>query len=152
MDDIVVRYPSSQEHETGHFVTKSSSDNNDLQRQKTYLQEPSLFWIKLNDITWKLTDGSKTRTHASHGQWGGYEIERGLAWVMDVGWIARKHVYFARCGNRSYGPTDFADAKQAAFAMAIGAPIEPVGEARSFIGQVFLNGTQAELLYPPRKT
>ena len=72
-----VRYPGSQEHETGHFVTKSPCENNGLQRQKTDLQKASLFWIEVNDVTWKLTDGEISRTPASFGQWGGYNTERG---------------------------------------------------------------------------
>ena len=118
------------------FVTKTSGETSDLQRAKTSqradLEKAGFYWIEVNDVTWKLTDGEMERTPACHGKWPGFNIERGLAWVMDVGWVARKAVWFARCGNQSYGPTDIADAKQAAFAMVTGARIEPIGKARAW--------------------
>ena len=45
-------------------------------RQKTDLEKAKLFWIEVNDVTWKLTDGEISRTPASFGQWGGYNTER----------------------------------------------------------------------------
>ena len=62
------------------FITKSVSENNGLHRPKIDLRKAGLCWLKVNDVTWKLTDGKMSRTPASYGQWGGYETERTLAW------------------------------------------------------------------------
>ena len=128
----------SQEHETGHFVTKSPSDNNGLQRRKTDLQKASPFWIKINDVTWKLTDGEISRTPASFGQWGGYNTERALAWVIDTGWPA-KSLWYARHKDRSWGPTtSLARAKKAALGFVTGVAPPQDEHARAFIGEIDL--------------
>jgi hypothetical protein len=111
-----------------HFVTKTDSENNALLRRKTPLQKAGLYWTKVNDVTWKLTDGRSWRTPASVGQWGGYETEWPVAWAIDTGWAAGRSEWQAYCGAKSYGPTSFALAKQAAFAVATGAP-SPNGTA-----------------------
>ena len=61
------------------------------------------------------------RTPASHGQWGGFNTELALAWVMDAGWPAGKSCWYARCGDRRCRSTDLEDAKSAAEAFARGA-------------------------------
>jgi hypothetical protein len=154
-----VRYPSSQEHETGDFVTKSPSDNNGLQRRKTNLQKASLFWIKVNDITWKLTDGEISRTPESFGQWGGYNTRRGLVWAIEAGWPLGRTAWYARCGEKSYGPTSLSTAKQAARALLTGAPLPKDDNAKLFTGPVDLNRAalmasntdNAPLTEPPTK-
>ena len=75
-----------------------------------------LAFERVNEVTWKLTDGTMTNVPASHGQWGGCRVTKAVAWVIDVGphkpaWIAR---YKDRCTN----PTDLREAKVAAMAMA----------------------------------
>jgi hypothetical protein len=99
----------------------------------------SLEWIEVNDVTWKLTDGVMERTPACHGKWGGFNIERGLAWVIDVGWPFGKSAWYARCGDRSYGPTDLRAAKEAARAFVTGAPLTGDEHASAFVGPVNLN-------------
>jgi hypothetical protein len=121
------------------FVTRSVSKNSGLQSLKIDLQKAGLSWIKVNDVTWKLTDGKMSRTPASHGQWGGYETERALAWVIEVGWPFGQSAWHARCGDRSYGPTDFNIAKQAAAALASGRSFPKHGCAKLFNGPVDLN-------------
>jgi hypothetical protein len=87
-------------------------------------------------VTWKLTDGRPWRTPASFGQWGGYDTERALAWVMNTGWISKQPRWWARCGDKSFGPTTLARAKAAAEAMVRDATIEPAECAVEFRGLV----------------
>ena len=90
----------------------------DTERQFRYKSGISgkLAFERVNEVTWKLTDGTMTNVPASHGQWGGYRVTKAVAWVIDVGpaWIAR---YKDQCTN----PTDLREAKVAAVAMAKGA-------------------------------
>ena len=131
--------PTADDPREANFVTKLCSEINGLQGQKTAL---SLSWIKVNEVTWKLSDGRMSRTPASHGQWAGYESPRAAAWVIEVGWPFGRAAWYARCGEKSFGPTSFAIAKQAAFAFVTGAAL-PAG-ARSFIGLVDLNAEPPE--------
>ena len=104
------------------------------------LQKGPLRWIEVNQATHKLTDGVTERTPASHGQWGGFNIERGVAWVIEVGKPFGKVAWYARCGDLSYGPTNLETGKQAATAFAKGAKSFPEsGIACSFTGQVNLH-------------
>jgi hypothetical protein len=105
------------------------------------LLEPALKWVLVNSVTWKLTDGEGWRTPACHGKWPGFNTERGVAWAMDTGWAFGKSAWFARCGDKSFGPTaDAETAKQAAMAFAKGATSFPAqGLATSFSGPVNLN-------------
>jgi hypothetical protein len=112
---------------------KTVIENNNLQGQKT---GSSLSWTCVNDVTWKLTDGRPWRTPASFGQWGGYDTERALAWVMNTGWINKAARWWARCGDSSFGPTTLARAKAAAEAMLNDTPIELAEGAVEFRGLV----------------
>jgi hypothetical protein len=42
-----------------------------------------LWWERVNEVTWKLTDGEQTNAPRSHGQWGGYRTSKSVAWVID---------------------------------------------------------------------
>ena len=115
------------------------SEISGLQTQKTDLQKASLFWIEVNDITWKLTDGEISRTPASIGQWGGYNTERAVAWVIDTGGPARKSLWYARRNDRSWGPTtSLARAKKAALGFVTGVAPPQDAHARAFIGEIDL--------------
>lgn len=120
---------------------KLDNENNDLQTQKPDLGKT---WVKVNEVTWKLTDGEMSRTSASHGQWGGYNTERGLAWIMDIGWVAGCASWYARCGDKSYGTASFADAKAAARAFVTGAALEK--DELAFAGAVDLNAAAVKAL------
>ena len=85
------------------------------------------------------TDGKMSRTPASHGQWGGYETERARAWVIEVGWPFGQSAWCARCGDKSFGPTSFVVAKQAAAALVTGAALPEDEHGRSFTGEIDLN-------------
>lgn len=123
------------------------SEISGLQTQKTDLGKAGLFWIKVNEVTWKLTDGVMERTPACHGKWPGFNIERGLGWAMDVGWVAGRSIWYACVGNKSYGPTSLAGAKAAAQALLLGAPVE--NNELIFLGPVNLNAVAAAALDGP---
>jgi endogenous inhibitor of DNA gyrase (YacG/DUF329 family) len=122
-----------------NFVTKVCSKNNGLEASKNDLEKAKLFWIEVNNVTWKLTDGEISRTPASFGQWGGYNTERALAWVIDTGWPARKPLWYARRNDRSWGPTtSLARAKKAALGFVTGVAPPQDEHARAFIGEIDL--------------
>ncbi len=74
-------------------------------RHETHdLGKPSLWWIEQNEVTWKLTDGSSSRTPYVHGHWPGFNTEKAVGWVIDVGWVVSRHRYYARCGELRAGP------------------------------------------------
>jgi hypothetical protein len=123
------------------------SEISGLQTQKPDLGKASLFWIKVNEVTCKLTDGVMERTPACHGTWPGVNIERGLGWAMNAGWVAGRSIWYARVGNKSYGPTSLAGAKAAAQALLLGAPVE--NDELFFLGPVDLNVVAAAALDGP---
>ena len=105
----------------GHFEASQDIEIASVLAPKKRPPNPSRFTFeKVNEVTWKLTNGEMTNVPASHGQWGGYRVTKAVAWVSDVGphkqpaWIAR---YKDQCTN----PTDLREAKAAAMAMAKGA-------------------------------
>ena len=107
--------------------------------RKIYLQKPYLLHCeRINDCTFKITNGELTNTPASHGQWGGYRTTKALAWIIKL----ESDAWVARCGNQICNPTSFNEAKSQALAMARGALGEyfverPIRE---------LNGLQARLV------
>jgi len=122
---------STQEISTNSIVCKD--ENGDLQKA-------SLYWIEVNEVTHKLTDGVMERVPASHGQWGGFNTERGIAWAMESGGPFKKVAWFARYRDVCYGPTDSETAKQAAVAFTKGATSFPdQGLATTFTGPINLN-------------
>ena len=47
---------------------------------------------RVNDSTFKITNGELTNVPASHGQWSGYRTTKALAWIIKLGphaWLAR---------------------------------------------------------------
>ena len=93
---------------------------------------------RVNEITFKLTDGEVTNVPASHGKWGGHRTTKAVAWVINIG----PSQWLARCRDEVSGPSSFNEAKANALAMA-----------RGSCGDYFienpidhLNGLQARLL------
>jgi len=84
---------------------------------KNLSPKTNLRFERVNEATFKLTDGESTNVPASHGQWGGYRTTKAFAWVIN---IARGQ-WLARCRNEASGPSSFKDAKVNALAMARGA-------------------------------
>jgi hypothetical protein len=86
--------------------------------------DDKLYWIKVNGITWKLTDGTMVRTPASHGKWPGFESECAIVWVVDIGWPKGSPAWYARFHDKTCGPCTWNIAKQAGYALALGKPLE----------------------------
>jgi hypothetical protein len=72
---------------------------------------------RVNEETFKVTNGETSRVSASHGQWGGFNTTRALAWIIR----AAPNAWLARCGNQACGPSSFNKAKASALEMASGA-------------------------------
>lgn len=128
-------------HRKGRAETKVASQHAERLGQfepKNLSQKTSLRFERVNESTFKLTDGEYTNVPASHGQWGGYRTTKAIAWVVN---IAPGH-WLARCLNEVSGPLPFAKAKANAIAMARGA------HGDYFIENQIdhLNGLQARLL------
>lgn len=85
-----------------------------------------LRFVRINEVTLKLTDDVMTRTSGSHGQWAGYDAPRALAWVYDIGWTGERSAWMVSYQNSTYGPTTLAKAKAAAVALVQGGFEEPV--------------------------
>ncbi len=47
-------------------------------------QKTKLHFERVNEVTFKLTDGEVTNVPASHGQWGGYRTTKAVAWVIKI--------------------------------------------------------------------
>jgi hypothetical protein len=80
--------------------------------QKTHLR-----FERVNEITFKLTDGEVTNVPASHGKWGGYRATNAVASVINIA----PSQWLARCRDEASGPSSFNEAKANALAMARGA-------------------------------
>jgi hypothetical protein len=74
-----------------------------------------LQWHRVNEVTYKLTDGELTNVPRSHGQWGGYRTAKAVAWVICI-FPAR---WLARYRDMVSGPMSLPKAKAAAMAMAL---------------------------------
>jgi hypothetical protein len=72
---------------------------------------------RVNEVTFKVTDGELTNVPASHGQWGGYRTTKALAWIIKL----RPDAWVARCGDQICNPASFKEARSQALAMARGA-------------------------------
>ena len=98
---------ASQEAEfTGEFEPENLS-------QKTNL----LYCERVNEVTFKLTDGEVTNVPASHGQWGGYRTTKALAWIISSDPMLGSPAVRDQVCN----PSSFNEAKSQALAMARGA-------------------------------
>jgi hypothetical protein len=93
---------------------------------------------KVNEVTWKITNGEQVNTPSCHGKWSGYRTTKAVAWVINIA----PGQWLARCRGAASGPSSFNEAKASALAMARGA-----------CGDYFvenpidhLNGLQARLL------
>ena len=80
-------------------------------------QKTKLHFERVNEVTFKLTDGESTNVPASHGQWGGYRTTKAVAWVIKIA----PGQWLARCRDEASGPSSFNEARANAFAMARGA-------------------------------
>jgi hypothetical protein len=128
-------------YRTGRVAPKSALQAADLQgefKPEIPSRKTNLCFERVNEVTWKLTNGEQINVPASHGKWCGYRTTKAIAWVINVG----PGAWLARCGDQSCGPSSFAEAKANANAMAKGAPGDYVLENPIR----HLNGLQARLL------
>jgi hypothetical protein len=95
-----------------------------------------LSWVKVNDVTWKLTDGTKIRVPGGAIMRHGRDDERAVAWVIDVGWPGGWSQWLARYGDVSYGPTTLSQARRAAKLMVAGGFEEPVQRVGGAAGRL----------------
>jgi hypothetical protein len=98
----------------------------------------SLRFERVNEVTFKVTDGEQTNVPASHGQWAGYRCTKAIAWVICVApgrWLAR-------LGDQACGPSPLHEAKANAVAMAKGA----AGDYQVSNPIAHLNGLATRLL------
>jgi hypothetical protein len=74
---------------------------------------------RVNEVTWKLTNGEMTNVPARLGHWGGYRTSKAIAWVIDVG--TEKPAWVARHKDSTTNSMHLKEAKSVAIAMAKGA-------------------------------
>ena len=102
------------------------------------LKNSPLYCERINDSTFKLTNGELTNVPGSHGKWAGYRASKALAWIIKL----ESDAWLARCEDQVCGPCSFAEAKTNAIAMVKGADGDYV--VRNPVSH--LNGLQARLL------
>src|SRR5262249_14731328 len=119
-------------------VSEALEITNEFKPENLSLKTSSLRCERVNDSTFKITDGELTNVPGSHGQWAGYRVTKAIAWIIKL----EAEAWLARCGDQVYGPCAFAEAKTNAIAMAKGAHGDYV--VRNPISH--LNGLQARLL------
>src|SRR5262245_57462441 len=71
-------------YRTGRPKPKSASQDSDFSEEfkpENLSQKTHLCFERVNDVTFKLTNGEVTNVPASHGQWGGYRSTKAVAWV-----------------------------------------------------------------------
>jgi hypothetical protein len=113
-------FRSGLTYRTGHNSPKSPSQVTDLTSEflsVNAISKKPLKFERVNEVTWKLTNGDLTNVPASHGQWGGYRTTRAVAWIINIG----PGQWLARCGNQACGPSAISEAKANAMKMARGA-------------------------------
>jgi hypothetical protein len=116
---IALRTGNALRYRTGRLTPKAASQDSDFLDEiepENLSQKTKLHFERVNEVTFKLTDGECTNVSASHGQWGGYRTPKAVAWVIKIGADA----WLARCDDRSCGPTAFDKAKADALNMAKG--------------------------------
>src|SRR5262249_95621 len=111
---------------------------NEFKPENLFPKSSSLRCERVNDSTFKITDGELINVPASRGKWGGYRTTKAVAWIIKLG----SDAWLARCGDQACGPSSFSEAKTNAIAMAKGAHGDYV--VRNPISH--LNGLQARLL------
>ena len=78
---------------------------------------PSRFsFEKVNEVTWKLTNGGDHQRPGLSWLLGGYRTLKAIAWVVQV-----EGKWLARCKDQTSNPMPLNEAKAAAMAMAKGA-------------------------------
>ena len=82
-------------YRTSRVKPKEASQDSDSLREfkpENLSLKTKLHFERVNEITFKLTDGEVTNVPASHGQWGGYRTTKAVASVINIApgrWLAR---------------------------------------------------------------
>ena len=74
-------------YRTGRVKPKAASQGSDFLEEfepENLSQKTKLHFERVNEVTFKLTDGEVTNVPASHGQWGGYRTTKAVAWVIKI--------------------------------------------------------------------
>ena len=117
---MVLRPAKALSYRTSRVKPKALAQDADLLDKfapENLSQKTKLHFERVNEVTFKLTDGEVTNVPASHGQWGGYRTTKAVAWVIYIApgqWLARFR-------DEACGPLSFNEAKANALAMARGA-------------------------------
>jgi hypothetical protein len=127
-------------YRTGSVPPKLASQRPDLSgefKPENLSPKSQLSFERVNEVTFKVTNGETTDVPASHGQWGGYRTTKAVAWVINIA----PGQWLARCRDEASGPSAFSEAKANALAMARGTHgdyfvANPIGH---------LNGLQARM-------
>jgi len=116
---VGLRPGNGPRYRTGRVRQKTVLQGADFTNEfepKKLSQKTNLRFERVNEVTFRLTDGEVANVPASHGQWGGYRTTKAVAWVIKIG----PDAWLARCGDRSCGPMTFDKAKADALNMAKG--------------------------------
>ena len=128
-------------YRTGRPKPKVASQDSDFLQEfepENLSQKTKLHFERMNEVTFKLTDGEVTNVPAPHGKWAGYRTTKAVAWVINIA----PGQWLARCRDEAAGPSSFNEAKASALAMARGA----YGDYFIENPVDHLNGLQARLL------
>jgi hypothetical protein len=129
-------------YRTGRVKPKTVSEpfevTDEFEPENLSLKTSPLRCERVNDSTFKITNGELTNVPASHGQWSGYRTTKAVAWISKL----EADAWIARCGDQVCGPSSFSEAKANALALAKGA------DGDYFVRDPLshLNGLQARLL------
>jgi len=107
-------------YRTGQVKPKLGSQDTELLYEfepENVAQKSNLRFERVNEVTFKLTNGEATKVPPSHGQWPRYRTPKAVAWVINMA----PGQWLARCRNEASGPFSFNEAKANALAMARGA-------------------------------
>jgi len=99
------------------LASEAIEDAADFKLENPSPKTSSLRCERVNDSTFKITNGELTNVPTSHGQWAGYRTTNAVAWIFKL----EAKAWLARCGDQVCGPTSCGGAKAKAFAMAKGA-------------------------------
>ena len=138
---MALRPGNELRYRTGRVKPKTAPQGTDFLEKfepENLSQKTKLRFKRVNEVTFKLTDGEVTNVPASHGKWAGYRTTKAVAWVINIA----PGQWLARCRDEASGPSSFNEAKANALAMARGA------HGDYFIENPIdhLNGLQARLL------
>jgi hypothetical protein len=106
------RWPEIPDRSVKPKLASQDPDLSDEFEPENLSQKTKLHFERVNEATFKLTDGESTNVPASHGQWGGYRTTKAVASVINVA----PGQWLARCRDEASAPSSFNEAKADALA------------------------------------